>query len=48
MRDESSRWVDVYETEKGVVFIDLPLTMTEHGFPALNSRPAQVKTVMHQ
>ena len=48
MGDEPSRWADVYETEQGVVFIDLPLTMTEHDFSALNSRPAQVKTVMHQ
>ena len=47
--DETSGWTDVFETEKGVVFIDLPLTMTiEHDLSALNSRPAQVKAVMHR
>ena len=41
-------WPDFFETEKGVVFIDLPLTMTiERDFSALNSTPTQVKTVMH-
>ena len=46
--DETSGWTDVFETEKGVVFIDLPLTMTiEHDLSALNSRPALVKAVMH-
>ena len=31
------------------VFIDLPLTTTiERDLSALNSRPAQVKTVMHR
>ena len=47
--DETSGWTDVFETEKGVVFIDLPLTMTiERDLSALNSRPAQVKAVMHR
>ena len=47
--DETSGWTDVFETEKGVVFIDLPLTMTiEHDLSALNSRPAQVKAVVHR
>ena len=42
--DESSGWTDVFETEKGAVFIDLPLTKTvEHDLSALSSRPAQVK-----
>ena len=41
--------IDVFETGKGVMFIDLPLTMTmERDLSALNSRPAQVKAVMHQ
>ena len=36
------------DTEKGVVFIDLPLIMrTECGLSALNSRPAMVRAVMH-
>ena len=26
--DGTSGWTDAFETEKGVVFIDLPLTMT--------------------
>ena len=47
--DETSGWTDVFETEKGAVFIDLPLTTTiERDLSALNSRPAQVKTVMHR
>ena len=46
--DETSGWTDVFETEKDVAFIDLPLTMTEHDLSALNSRPAQVKAVMHR
>ena len=47
--DGTSGWTDAFETEKGVVFIDLPLTMTiEHDLSALNSRPAQVRAVMHQ
>ena len=46
--DETSGWTDVFETEKGVLFIDLPLTMTtERDLSALNSRPAKVKGVMH-
>ena len=41
--------IDAFETEKGVVFIDLPLTMTiERDLSALNSRPAQVRAVMHR
>ena len=45
--DETSGWTDVFETEKGVVFIDLTLTMTiEHDLSALHSRPAQVKAAM--
>ena len=49
MEDETSGWSDAFDTEKGVVFIDLPLTMTiEHDLSALNSRPAQVKAVMHR
>ena len=47
--DETSGWTDVFETEKGAVFIDLPLAMTiEPDLSALNSRPAQVKAVMYQ
>ena len=47
--DETSGWTDVFEIEKGVVFIDLPLTMTtEHDMSALNSRSAQVRPDMHQ
>ena len=46
--DETSGWTDVFKTEKSVVFIDQPLTMTiECDFSALKSRPAQVKAVMH-
>ena len=49
IRDGTSGWTDAFETEKGVVFIDLPLTMTiERGLSALNTRPAQVRAVMHQ
>ena len=45
----TSAWTDAFETEKGVVFIDLPLTMTiERDLSALNSRPAQVRAVMHR
>ena len=47
--DGTSGWTDAFETEKGVVFIDLPLTMTiEHDLSALNSSPAQVRAVMHR
>ena len=49
IEDETSGWTDVFETEKGIVFIDLPLAMTiEPDLSALNSRPAQVKAVMYQ
>ena len=49
MRDGTSGWTDAFETEKGVAFIDLPLTMTtERDLSALNSRPAQVRAVMHR
>ena len=42
--DGTSGWTDAFETEKGVVFIDLPLTMsTDRDLSVLNSRPAQVK-----
>ena len=48
MEDETSGWSDAFDTEKGVVFIDLPLTMAvERDLSALNSRPAQVRVVMH-
>ena len=47
--DGTSGWTDAFETEKGVVFIDLPLIMTiERDLSALNSRPAQVRAVMHR
>ena len=40
---------DAFETVEGVVLIDLPLTMTiERDLSALNSRPAQVRAVMHR
>ena len=49
IEDETSGWTDVFETEKGIVFIDLPLAMTiEPDLSALNSRPAEVKAVMYQ
>ena len=39
----------ILKHKKGVVFIDLPLTITvEIDLSHLNSRPAQVKAVMHQ
>ena len=42
--DERSRSTDAFETEKGVVFKDLPLAMsTDHDLSALTSRPAQVR-----
>ena len=47
--DETSTWTDAFETEKGVVFIDLLLTMkVELDLSVLNPRPAQVWAVMHQ
>ena len=49
IEDETSGWSDALDTEKGVVFIDLPLIMTiERDLSALNSRPAQVRAVMHR
>ena len=49
IQDETSGWSDAFDTEKGVVFIDLPLTMTiERDLSALNSRPAQFRAVMHR
>ena len=49
MEDETSDWSDALDKEKGVVFIDLPLTMTiDRYLSALNSRPAQVRAVTHQ
>ena len=49
IEDETSGWSDAFDTEKGVVFIDLPLIMTiEHDLSALNSRPALVRAVMHR
>ena len=49
MEDKTSGWSDAFDTEKGVAFIDLALTMTiDHDLSALNSRPAQVREVMHQ
>ena len=47
--DGTSGWTDAFEIEKGVFFIDLPLTMTiDRDLSALNSRLAQVRAVMHQ
>ena len=47
--DGTSGWTHAFETEKGVAFIDLLLTMTiEHDLSAPNSRPAQVKAVTHR
>ena len=49
MGDETSGWSDAFDTEKGVAFIDLPLTMTiEHDLSALNSRPAQFRAVTYR
>ena len=46
---KTSGWNDAFESEKCVVFIDLPLAMTiERDFSALNSRPAQIRTVIHR
>ena len=48
MEDEGSALSFAFETETGVGFIDLPLIMTiEWDLSALNSRPAQVRAVMH-
>ena len=47
--DGTSGWTDAFETENGVLFIDLPLTMAiDRDLSALNSRPAQVRAVMHR
>ena len=47
MDNETSSWCDNFETEEGVVFIDLSLAMTiEHDLSVLNSRPAQVRAVI--
>ena len=49
IEDETSSWSNVLDKEKGVVFIDLSLIMTiERDLLALNSRPAQVRAVMHR
>ena len=46
---KTSGWTDDFETEKGIVFIDLPLTITvEIDLSPLISRPAQVKAVMYR
>ena len=48
MKGEGSGWSFAFRTEKGVVFIDLPLIMSiERDLSALNSRPAQVRAVVH-
>ena len=40
--DGTSAWTEAFETEKGVVFIDVPLTVTiERDLSALNSSPGQ-------
>ena len=47
IQDETSCWSDAFDTEKGVVFIDLSLAMKiDHDLSALNSKPAQVRAVM--
>ena len=47
--DDTSGWTDAFETEKCVVFIDLPLTMTTVcDLSVLNCRPGQFRAVMHQ
>ena len=49
MEDETSGWSDAFDTKKGVVSIGLPLKMTiDRDLAALNSRPAQVRSVMHR
>ena len=46
--EKTSGLTDDFETGKGVVFIDLPVTITvETDLSSLNSRPNQVKAVMH-
>ena len=48
MEDEDSGQSVAFETEKGVDFMDLTLTMTiELDLPALNSSPAQVRAVVY-
>ena len=47
MEDETAGWSDAFDTEKGVVFIDLSLAMKiDRDLSALNSKPAQVRAVM--
>ena len=47
--NETYGWSYGFDTEKGVVFIDLPLTITiATDLSVLSSRPAQVRAVMHQ
>ena len=49
MEDETSHWSDAFDTEKGVVFMDLPMIMTiEHDLSALNAKPAQARAVTHR
>ena len=49
MEVKGSGWPVAFETEKGVVFIDLPLIMIgEQDLSALNSKSAQVRAVVHQ
>ena len=49
IEDETSGWSDAFDTEKGVVFLYLPLIMTtERDLSALNSRPAHLRAIMHQ
>ena len=48
IEDENCGWSDTFDTQKGVLFIDLRLLMTtEHDLSALNCKPAQVSTVIH-
>ena len=48
IEDQTSGWSDAFEAEKGLAFIDLPLTMTtEHDLWALNSRSAHFRVVIH-
>ena len=49
MEDEGFGSSAAFETKKGVVFMDLSLIMTiEQDLSALNSRPAQVRVVVHR